>query len=78
MARFSTVMDEEAVARFLKVPLSRFRDIRASLEANDDFPKPHPVLGRWFRAELEAWADQMAYRDTAWGRLMESIERRGE
>ena len=70
-------MDEEAVARFLKITVSRFREIRAALEA-DGFPKPYPELDRWFRSQLEAWAERIVYRDTAWGRLMESIERRGE
>lgn len=74
MARFSSICDEEATARFLKIPLSRFREIRSELETVHGFPQPFQPLDRWFRAELEQWAERIAYRGTSWGRLMASIE----
>jgi hypothetical protein len=76
MARFSSVCDEEATARFLKVSLTRFRAIRSELEEQHGFPKPFPLTGNWFRAELEEWVERVAYRDTSWGRMMAEIEGR--
>jgi predicted DNA-binding transcriptional regulator AlpA len=44
------------VAAWLGLSVRSFRARRPALEAAG-FPRPHPVVRRWDRAALDAWAD---------------------
>jgi hypothetical protein len=44
------------VAAWLGVSVRTFRARRPALEAAG-FPRPHPVVRRWDRVALDAWAD---------------------
>jgi hypothetical protein len=44
------------VAAWLGVSVRTFRARRPALEAAG-FPRPHPVIRRWDRVALDAWAD---------------------